>query len=166
MNRLQTTLRAYELQRQIFFVCPHSGDIVRLSTCRITKSRQPDNDWLARLEAKERLLDMQASRWREREQEARNEAGRRASRRLLNTFDSIFRPHKLSVQDARMVCHPVDYILFKGLRSEAVKEVILMNKRSDADKDVQESIREVIAKNLFRWATFRLDTTSKRVIEE
>ena len=43
-------LKFFQLQRQIFGVCPNTGSIFRLSECHIYVKKKPEPDWMQQLE--------------------------------------------------------------------------------------------------------------------
>lgn len=167
MNYSKDFAKILELQRKIFFVCPETGQLVRLSTCHITKEKKMPSDWFSRLENRERLLCKKEDEWDEVSKELQNKKGRTISRKLLTSFDSVFRPNKLSVEDAFMVGHPIDYVAFNGLKNKDVKDVVFLNKKGrKGDVELRNSVKKAIKEFRYRWATFRIDGATKKVVEE
>ncbi len=167
MNYSKEFAQIFKLQRKIFFVCPSSRHIVRLSTCHISSKKKADLDWLSKIEKKESTISKKECEWKEKGIEEQNKRGRTISRKLLTSFDNVFRPNKLSVEEAFIVGHPIDYVAFNGLKNQDVKDVVFLNKKGrKGENELRASIKKAIKEFRYRWATFRIDEKTKRVIEE
>jgi phage FluMu protein Com len=79
-NRL---LRFFQLQRQIFGVCPHSGKVFRLSDCQIYIKKKPEPDWLQQIELAQSRIDKAVEKLEEKEETIR-ESARIAGRKEAN----------------------------------------------------------------------------------
>ena len=56
----------YRIQRNIFGVCPRSGDLFRLSDCKVYLRARPTKDWMDELERKQELLSRREEKLDER----------------------------------------------------------------------------------------------------
>ena len=125
-------LKFFQLQRQIFGVCPHSGKIFRLSDCQVyVKSKnKPETDWLQKIENSQVRIDNAEENLDEREEEIRDAAkvaGRNEAARMVKKIDKIFHPLKLNPDDTKVVFHPVDFIVFNGMKTGQIKNLIFMD---------------------------------------
>ncbi|MEW6229673.1 MAG: Holliday junction resolvase-like protein, partial [Bacillota bacterium] len=103
-----------------------------------------------RLEAAASRLAVAEERLGDREESLR-EAGRRQGRRLAQALarklDAVFTPRRLDPDDAKVLFHPVDYLVFKGMKSgPSISDLIFLDRETrDSDhRQVQRSIEKVI----------------------
>lgn len=155
-------LKFFQLQRQIFGVCPNTGNVFRLSECHIYVKKKPQPDWMQKIDAaKVRLLAAsgELDEKEDRIREQAREAGRKEAMKSVKRIDSIFNPLKLNPDDSKVLFHPVDFIVFNGMKSGQIKNLIFMDKKkhSSADKQIQKSIDKVIESENYEWITLRVE---------
>lgn len=154
-------IQFFQLQRQIFGVCPHSGNVFRLSDCQIYVKKKPEPDWLQQIEATQERINRASQNLDEKEDEIREKArevGRKEADRLVRKIDKIFQPLKLNPDDSKVIFHPVDFIVFNGMKSGQMKNLILMDKaKGSNDKRLQKSIQKVVEKGNYEWITLRVE---------
>ena len=51
LTAMDDTFQMFAIQRKIFGVCPHSGELFRLSDCRIYRKSRPIGDWMDEADA-------------------------------------------------------------------------------------------------------------------
>lgn len=159
-------IKFFQLQRQIFGVCPHTGNVFRLSDCHIYVKKKPEPDWMQQLEASQARIDSASEKLDEKESDIREkarEAGRKEAMKSVKKIDNIFNPLKLNPDDSKVLFHPVDYIVFNGMKSGQMKNLIFMDKKkqTNADKKLQQSIDKVIEKENYEWVTLRVEESGK-----
>lgn len=152
----------FQLQRQIFGVCPHTGNIFRLSDCHIYLKKKPIPDWFQQIEIAQTKIDIATQSLDEREESIRKKArvaGRIEANKIVKKIDKIFTPLKLNPDDAKVIFNPVDFVVFNGMKNGTMKNVILLDnsKTSVSDKKLQESIRKTIEKDNYEWITLRVE---------
>lgn len=154
-------LKFFQLQRQIFGVCPHSGNVFRLSDCQIYVKKKPQPDWLQQIEASQRRINNIEERLDDRESEIREKAriaGRNEANKMVKKIDKIFQPLKLNPDDSKVIFHPVDFIVFNGMKTGKLKNLILLDKAENkSDKRLQQSIKKVIERKNYEWITLRVE---------
>jgi predicted Holliday junction resolvase-like endonuclease len=109
----------------------------------------------ARLEAEEVKLEEK----RHQLQEAAREVGRRQAAAQVKKVDRVFSPRKLNADDAKVIFHPVDFLVFQGMKaSEQVDRLLFLDrKRTGKDqRDLQDSIQTAVAKKRLEWQTLRV----------
>ena len=87
--------------------------------------------------------------------EKARETGRKQADKLIKKVDPVFAPLKLNPDDAKVVFHPIDFLVFNGMKAKELKNLIILdsrNKPSDL-KSIQESVANVIAKGNYEWLT-------------
>lgn len=154
-------LKFFQLQRQIFGICPHTGNVFRLSECHIYVKKKPEPDWLQQIEAAQIEISNAEEKLDEKEETIREKArivGRSEATKMVRKIDKIFHPLKLNPDDSKVIFHPVDYIVFNGMKTGKMKNLILMDKaKGTSDKRLQQSIQKVIEKKNYEWITLRVE---------
>lgn len=162
----------FKLQRQIFGLCPKCNTFFRLSDLKIFSKGKPALDWMDRIDLEnERLQRLQEKLDAEEEEIRQKERvkGRLMAQRIVKKIDPIFAPRKLSADDAKVIFHPIDYVVFNGMNSEkTVRDIILLDKQTKgpAHKKVQDSIANAIQKEAYEWQTVRVGNDGKIEIEQ
>lgn len=163
--------RLLTLQRRIFGVCPNCNDFFRLSDCRIYSKKKPLLDWKDKIERENEKIDSLEEKISEMESELREKArekGRRIAERVIKKIDPIFFPRKLNPDDAKVIFHPIDYVVFNGMKSkEPMKNIVLLDRetRISAHKKIQRSIETVINHERYEWLTIKVEDDGKVCIK-
>jgi predicted Holliday junction resolvase-like endonuclease len=148
----------YRIQRSIFGICPKSGNIFRLSDCKVFLSGKPKCDWKDEIDRESTGLDDAEERLdgqKEQLREAARKKGRAQALKAVKQIDPVFTPRKLNPDDAKVLFHPVDYIVFNGMKGESIKNLLLLD-RSAANgsrKALQRSIEKTVSKGHYDWLT-------------
>jgi predicted Holliday junction resolvase-like endonuclease len=152
----------FSIQRQIFGICPRSGEFFRLSDCKIYLRAKPVHDWMDKLDSDSTRLDLLEEKIEEKREvmkEKAREKGRRLARLAVKRIDPIFTPRKLNPDDAKVVFHPIDYIVFNGMKdAKQMKDVALLDRKTDSPdrRALQDNIGNVISKGNYEWLTLRV----------
>jgi predicted Holliday junction resolvase-like endonuclease len=152
----------FRIQRQIFGVCPCCGELFRLSECQVYARSRPGRDWLDALIARDESLNRVEERIEGKAAEVREQArekGRRLARSLVRRIDPVFAPLGLRAEDAKVLFHPVDYVVYEGLSGSAgVKRVGFLDRRAQSREHqrIQESIEDTIEAGRVDWHTIRI----------
>ncbi|MBA4196513.1 MAG: hypothetical protein C0459_03060 [Chitinophaga sp.] len=152
----------FQLQRQIFGVCPNTGKVFRLSDCHIYLKKKPEPDWLQKIEIEQIKIDNLSEKLDAKENEIREKArvaGRNEANKAVKKVDKIFTPLKLNPDDAKVIFQPVDFVVFNGMKNSELKNIILLDnsKTSSSDKKLQDNIQNVVAKGNYEWITLRVE---------
>lgn len=162
MNR--ELIRIFEVQRRVFGVTPCCDEFFRLSDLRVFLRRPPPKSWLDRLiDAQCRMHDRRTAV----EAQTRNlraegcDTGRRRAQRLIRKIDPVFAPRRLSADDAKPLCHPVDFLVFKGMTGpdKSITRLVLLDRtpQSRRREQLQRSIARTIRRGDVTWRTIRVD---------
>ncbi|HTB21713.1 MAG TPA: Holliday junction resolvase-like protein [bacterium] len=153
----------FRLQRQVFCLCPKCATIHRLSDLHLFLPHgKPAKDWLDSIEAEEFRLQEEEERIEEKRQhlqERAREIGRRQAAVQVKKVDRVFSPRKLNADDAKVIFHPVDFLVFQGMKEdgEVNRLLILDRKRNDKDQlRLQDSVQSAVSKKRFEWQTLRV----------
>jgi predicted Holliday junction resolvase-like endonuclease len=158
-------LKFFSLQRHIFGVCPHTGNIFRLSDCNVYVKKKPEHDWMKKLDIEYEKISKAEQKLDEKEDRIRETAkakGRQEASKRTRKIDKIFSPLKLNADDSKVIFHPVDFVVFNGMKKvkpdTTFKEIVLLDsKKKTADKKrIQQSIEKVINKGTYEWITMRV----------
>jgi predicted Holliday junction resolvase-like endonuclease len=148
----------YRVQRNIFGICPKSGDIFRLSDCKVFLKSKPKRDWKDKLDHESHRLQGVEDKLDELESKLRESArkkGRQQAATLVKSIDPVFTPRNLNPDDAKVVFHPVDYIVFNGMKADSLKNLLLLDRSvaSGDRKTLQRSVEKVVNKGDYEWVT-------------
>ena len=153
----------FTTQRQIFGVCPACNEFFRLSDCKVFLKTKPARDWKDALDAEADRLEALADNLEEKKrhlQEFAREKGRAAANKVVKKIDPVFTPRKLNPDDAKVLFHPIDYIVFDGMKNaDNVKRIVLLDRSttSVSHRALQKSIEKVIEREHYGWITLRVD---------
>jgi predicted Holliday junction resolvase-like endonuclease len=161
----QDILIFFEYQRQIFGICPCCGDFFRLSDSKIYKDQRKSIDWLDKLGKDEQKLDLLEEKIDEDMEfykEQAREKGRKQATKMIKKVDKVFLPQKLNPDDAKVIFHPVDYVVFNGMKDsnvDGLKNILLLDseKRTTEAKKIQRSIMKAVDKGNYEWITLRVE---------
>ncbi len=162
-------LEFYASLRQIFGACPNCEEIFRLSDCKLYQkdNKKPVIDWKEKIDSE--ILRLQNLEDRllekiEQAKEAAREIGRKEADRQVKKIDNIFSPLKLNPNDAKVIFHPIDFIVFNGMHNgisdTGIKNLLLLDSSSKTNENVivQKSIEDVIENKNYEWLTLRVET--------
>lgn len=163
-------LNFFSLLRSIFGVCPHSGEFFRLSDCKIYLKSKPTSDWMDKLEATERRLELLEEKFSSKEKSLRMQArekGRKTANQTINKLDKVFKPLKLNPDDSKVIFHPVDYIVFNGMKipytprqsiNGPIKSICFLDRqvKDKTNRAIQRSIEKAIEKEKYDWQALRV----------
>jgi len=157
----------FAAQRNIFGICPRSGELFRLSDCKVYLKGKPRKDWMDNLDSVGRKLDLADEKLDQKEESMREKArkkGRRLADLAIRRIDSVFTPRHLNPDDAKVIFHPVDYIVFCGMKGDGpIKRIVLLDRipKSSEHRRVQESIATALDKKRCEWKTIRVHRDGK-----
>jgi len=155
-------LRFFSIQRRIFGICPRSGEFFRLSDCQIFLKKTPPRDWMDGINSESLRLEMIQEKIDEKESELRDKArekGRQLAKMAIKKVDVIFSPRRLNPDDAKVVFHPLDYVVFNGMKdSSSMKNIIFLDREAKTQdhRVIQRSIERVVEKGNYEWQTLQI----------
>jgi predicted Holliday junction resolvase-like endonuclease len=159
------------LQRQIFGICPKCEDFFRLSDCKIYLRKKPILDWMDKIDLERERLEKVQERLEDKKEEIREKArekGRKLAQLTVKKIDPISTPHKLDPDDAKVIFHPIDYIVFNGMKkAESIKNIILLDRKEKGTdhRALQKSIEKVVERENYEWQTLRVQEDGKIKVE-
>ena len=160
-------IKFFSAQRQIFGICPNSGQFFRLSDCKLYTRGRPTRDWMDDLEAEDGRIDRYQEKidaGEEEVREASREKGRRRAARIMRKADPLFRPRRLDPDDAKVIFHPVDYLVFKGMKSAPpISKLVFLDRKPETreHRTLQRSIEKTVEKGKYEWLTLRVGDDGK-----
>ena len=156
-------IKFFAVQRQIFGLCTCCGEIFRLSDAHVyVKEKKPAPDWLDKFNASERRLDNLENKISDEEGEVREvarEKGRKEALKATRKIDTIFKPNRLQADDAKVMFHPVDFLVFDGMKvSNEIKKLVLLDRevKRKEDMKIQESIQKTVSDKNYEWVTMQI----------
>ena len=164
---MQQQIEFYQQLRKLFVHCPCCSKVYRITDSHLFKDKLPNKDWQEKLNQEIKRLEKQEDQLKSKIDKLKNEAkvkGRLEADLYVEQYDKVFKPLGLNPNDCKNICSPVDFIVFNGMHSNQVKNLVFLdNKRNKGQ--VQDSIREIIENERYTFKTLRIDDHSQ-VIEE
>ena len=160
-------VKYFNLQNKIFGINPDTGDFFRLSECRIVKKCKQSPDWLTEIDREYKKIESAEDRLYSQENGIREEArkrGREIANKKIKKFDKIFTPKKMNPDEAKILFHPVDFLVFNGMKSDARMQNLCFldsKKKSVEGKKLQKSLEKAIEKEKYEWLTIRVTEEGK-----
>lgn len=161
-------MKYFGLQRQIFGICPKCRQFFRLSDCKIFPKKKPVPDWMDKITKEEERLDRIEEKLAEKEEELREKArerGRQDAQLIARKIDPVFTRRKLNPDDAKVLFHPIDFIVFNGMKENKFRNIFLLDRHRAGDQALQESIRKVVERERYEWQTLRVSEEGKISVE-
>lgn len=160
----------FSLERSIFGICPNGGHFFRLSDCKVYQKKKPEKDWFELMREKETNLGDYEGKTEERRNILRQRATERGAalgRKRANKLDPVFSRLKLNSADAKVIFHPIDYIVFDGMNGNGcrTKRVVLLDRiaKDSAHGKVQKSIEAAVSRGRYEWKTMTIEDSGKIV---
>ena len=156
----------------MFGVCPHCQAVFRLADAKVSYDTPYKVDWLDELEDLQEKWDTKTDDLKEKEKFLRREAIERATRKhlpkLLSHMVPTFASSRLNPQDIKTIFHPIDFVIFDGLRQGKLDRILLMDRKSDnaLQIGVQKAIEDTIKSHAIEWRTLRVNETGAVTVEE
>ena len=118
-------------------------------------------DWMDKYEASEERIDKQEEKVNDQEAEVREKArekGRLEAKKASQKLDPIFHPNKFNPDDAKVMFHPVDFLIFNGMKNNEIKDLVLFDRevKSKEQKDLQKSIENTVSKENYEFVTMQV----------
>lgn len=167
-------LTFYSSLRHVFGLCPNCESIFRISGCKLYQKKKPEIDWMDKIDRELAKLDRLEASVEEKialAREAARVAGRREADKRVKQMDPIFRPMKLNPNDAKVIFHPVDFVVFNGMTEDRgftpIKNLVLLDKKDRQGEHlrVQGSIEKAVDQANYEWLTLRVKEDGS-IVEE
>ena len=124
-------------------------------------------DWKDEIEQEMERLDALQLEIGEIEGELREKAreeGRQIAEQTVSKIDPIFFPRQLNPDDAKVIFHPIDYVVFNGMKSkEPMKNIVMLDRVTEivTHQKLQASIENTINHERYEWLTIRVEDDGK-----
>ena len=154
-------IRFFAIQRQIFGLCTCCWEIFRLSDANVYIKKKPEPDWMNKLDQSNVRLDKTEEKIDSEEAEVREIArkkGRVAADKATKKIDKIFYPNKYNPDDAKVMFHPVDFLVFNGMKNNDITNLVLFDRevKERGQKALQKSIEKTVSRENYEWITMRV----------
>lgn len=148
--------------KRIYGICPCCDEPFRLSDATLfTKVAPPKtpfekiDDAFARLERRIEIFEGEEEEMREKARRL----GQLAARKRLREIAPFFAGRKIDPQDVKVLFHPVEYVVFRGMQSDRCASVdFIDHPPNNRERErVQRSLEKAITAGNLEWQTFRID---------
>lgn len=159
-------VRLFQDFQKIYGLCPCCGEPFRLSEAALFHRAEPPSTVWDELKEERGRVARAWERFEEQKttlQEEAREAGRQLRDRRLRRLTAFFRKRKIALADLKLIFHPVDYVVFRGLRKQhcAAVEFIDRKASSKAHERLQRSIKRACKAGNVDWVTLRIDDAGR-----
>jgi len=158
-------INLFQSFRSILCVCPCCNNIVRFSDLRIEYKGKTSKTWLDSYETKVSKLDEKEDELDEKEETLREQARQRGRKKVplivQKSMHTEFAKLKYDPYDIKAILHPVDFVVFNGMHSKKMKDVVFLSKQTDNIQlnNLRSSVEKVIDKASYDWQTAHVDIT-------
>lgn len=151
----------FEQVAQIACICPECSGVFRLSEARPYRVARPAPSELDKIDRQERLLQAAIDKLElieDQLREAARKSGLRQAQMQLRKIGSLFSTLKLDPHDAKVICDPVEYIVFDGMTKGRLHRVLLCASEptSKAQQRALSSIDAAVTAGNIEFATVRV----------
>ena len=91
--------------------------------------------------------------------EIAREKGRKAAMASTKKIDTIFTPNNYNADDAKVMFHPVDFLIFNGMKEKnSIDNLVLFDRevKEAAQKALQKSVEKTVEKENYEWITMQV----------
>src|SRR3990170_8129676 len=144
-------LTMFTEMRSIYGFCPCCDELFRLSDATIYAKGPPPRTEFDRIDSALERLHIAVDRFEEREEairEAARRRGQRAASPRLGELAPFFAKGKIRPEDVKVLFHPVEYIVFRGLSDDDCDALLFVDHAPDSRERerLQESLGQAIEK--------------------
>ena len=156
-------VRLFQRARTILCVCPHCGNIVRLSDLSLQYRGAAPHTWLDEYVRRDRLLKTREASFNEQEYSIRDAAHRRGQKRAQSAIRELVKDAlpgcRYDPEDFKAILHPIDYVIFCGMHGQTrVSKIVLLSKEAEDPSlvKIRRSIGRAVDRGDFGWQLVRL----------
>ena len=148
--------------KTILCMCPKCNSLMRLSDLHLKAKTPAPKTWLDRyesridtIEKREDLFDQQKSKIREKA----TERGRAKVPILVKkSMSKQFTKLNYDPYDIKAILHPIDFVVFNGMNKDAMKDVVLLSRKtSNSYLDaLHKGIEKAVNEKSYDWKVVRV----------
>jgi predicted Holliday junction resolvase-like endonuclease len=158
--------------RTILCLCPHCGDMVRLSDLKLKHKGAAPRTWLDTYATNLRRLEKKEQLFEEKEASLRKAAiarGRaRVPKMIRKCIDEAIASYNYNPYDIKALLHPVDFVVFNGLNDgEKLEDISFLSKRTSSESlnRLRTSLDSSIDGERYDWQVARVSIDGKVELE-
>lgn len=148
--------------RTILCMCPKCSNIMRLSDLHLRSRGRAPRTWLDSYEAKAEKLEEEQGKFDEEKRTLQKQASKEgqimARKRVKKTMSKELAKLRFDPYDIKPILHPIDFAIFNGMHEDAVRNILLMSKKTAnphlarLHKDVENAVKS----KSYDWKTVRV----------
>jgi predicted Holliday junction resolvase-like endonuclease len=164
--------------KRVYGICPCCDIPFRLSEATLFTKVAPPKTVFEKIDEAYERAESRIELFEEREEQQIRDASRRlgrlAAQKRLRKIAPFFVRRKIDPQDVKLLFHPVDYVVFRGMQDDRCASVDFIDHPPNTREreTIQRSLGRSIAAGNLEWQTFRigesgdvtLDSTGKRPV--
>jgi predicted Holliday junction resolvase-like endonuclease len=156
--------------KRIYGFCPCCGELFRLSEVSLFTRAKPPRTVFYQVNAQLARLELLEQSFRDEEDQVRDDARRKGqadARRRLRTIAPFFTQRKIELRDVKVLFHPVEYVVFRGMSGSNCLSVDFVDHPADssARERIQASLQRAIDRRRIDWQTFRITDEGRVIVE-
>lgn len=161
---------AFQEMKRLYGFCPCCGELFRLSEATLFTADPPPTTEFDKIEDRRRRLERANEKFDEQEGQIRAAAvqkGQQEAKKRLKKIAPFFIARRIDPQDVKVIFNPVNYVVFRGLNSNGVRTVELVDSPAEtkAHERIHQSIAAALRAGNVEWATLRIEDGGQVVRE-
>ncbi len=165
---MNNILNLFQSFRTVLCVCPHCGDVLRLSDLHLSYKGMTPKTWLDTYDGNVRSIERKEEVFEEKEGELRDAATEKGRKKvpliIRKSMHSEFAKLRYDPYDIKALLHPVDFVVFNGLNEkEKLSDITFLSKKTDSPEliKLRKSIESTIDNGKYVWQVARVDINGK-----
>lgn len=161
-------LSVFQSFRTILCVCPHCGEIMRLSDLHLKYTGKAPKTWLDTYESNTIHLMEKEELFKTQEKELREKSIERGRKKVPELVEKCLCPEFKKLEynpyDIKAIMHPVDFIVFDGLNEgQELKSITLLSRKpsNHEQETIIESIGKTVDNGDYEWKVARITLDAK-----
>jgi predicted Holliday junction resolvase-like endonuclease len=161
-------LGVFQSFRRILCVCPHCGEIRRLSDLHLKYAGKAPKTWLDTYESKIVRLMEKEELFKTQEKEIREKSIERGRKKVPKLVEKCLCPEfknlKYDPYDIKAIMHPVDFIVFDGLNEgQELESITFLSRKplNQEQKTIIGSIGKTVDNGDYEWKVARITLDAK-----
>ncbi len=165
---MNNIINLFQSFRTILCVCPHCGDVLRLSDLHLKYKGTAPKTWIDVHDTKVRTIERKEELFEEKEKTLRDAATERGRKKvpqiIRRSMNGEFAKLHYNPYDIKALLHPVDFVVFNGLNDkEKLNDIVFLSKETENPElsKIRKSIESTIDKGSYMWQLARVDINGK-----
>ena len=141
----------------IHCMCPKCDNLMRVSDLQLITKEKTEKTWLDILDSKTKSIDVKEEKFEEEEEDIRERARERGRKqvpkRINQSLNKNFAKLNYNPYDVKAVLHPIDFVVFDGMKKGQVEDVALISNKTTNPlmNNFHKAIAEAVKTKSYDW---------------